>query len=356
MLLRSVTLPCNDDIEVKERMAYSYGDPTKFSKGAVKRSGIALAGAHSPLDLIVVNNWRNSHSYILNTFQATLRGYIKRDPGVEVVFAQRLKRLSTIVDKLASGRAKDLSSMHDLAGCRLIFNSVADLQRFRNRFRYTEAKHERIDGSRYDYISHPKSTGYRGVHEVYKYVAKTAGGAVYNGLKIEIQFRTRTQHAWATAVEISDILDGARIKFDRGANPKRERLFVLASEYLARTKENCFGYFPEMSDHDLCSQLRALEEDVGAIRTLDAARRSNAVIPKRKHIVLHFHQGELAASGFSSAKQAINYRDSVEGTFPDDDVVYVTASSPQAVSDAFRNYFRDAADFVGYMRPALGWD
>lgn len=139
-------------------MAYSYGDPKKYSKGAVKRAGNALAGAHTPDDLIVVNNWRNSHAYILNTFQATLRGYIKRDPDVEVVFAQRLKRLSTIVDKLSSGRAKDLSSMHDLAGCRLIFNSTEDLQRFRDRFRYTEAKHERIDENRYDYIAHPKST------------------------------------------------------------------------------------------------------------------------------------------------------------------------------------------------------
>ncbi|MCH1993531.1 RelA/SpoT domain-containing protein [Achromobacter xylosoxidans] len=337
-------------------MAYSYGDPTKYSKGAVRRAGAALAGAHTPEDLAIVNNWRNSHAYILNTFQATLRGYIKRDPAVEVVFAQRLKRLSTIVDKLGSGRAKDLSSMHDLAGCRLIFNSIGDLQRFRSRFRYTEAKHERIDEDRYDYIARPKQTGYRGVHEVYKYVAKTAGGAAYNGLKIEIQFRTRTQHAWATAVEISDILDGARIKFDRGANPKREKLFGLASEYLARTKEDSLGYFPELSNHELCEELRSLENDLGAIRTLDAARRSNVAIPRRKHIVLHFHLGELAASGFSSAKQAINYRDAVEASFPDDDVVYVTASSPQAVSDAFRNYFRDAADFVGYMRPALGWD
>lgn len=336
-------------------MAYSYGDPRRYSKGAVRRAGIALAGPHRAADLAIVNNWRNSHSYILNTFQATLRGYIKRTAEFDVVFAQRLKRLSTIVDKLATGRANDLSTMHDLAGCRLIFDTVDDLQAFRSRFHYTEAKHVRIDHDRYDYLLRPKSTGYRGVHEVYKYVAKTEGGAAYNGLKIEIQFRTRTQHAWATAVEISDILDGARIKFDKGANPQRERLFVLASEYLARTREDSYGYFPNMSEQEICDELKELEAELGVIRTLDAARRSNIVVPRRKHIVLHFHAGELSAKGFESAKKAIAYRDEVEAAYLGDDIVYVTASSPQAIADAFRNYFRDAADFVGYVKPALGW-
>ncbi|WP_454004996.1 RelA/SpoT domain-containing protein [Alcaligenes sp. Marseille-Q7550] len=331
----------------------SYGDPQRFTKGEVRRAGQALANGGTELDREIVNNWRNSHAYILNTFQATLRLYMKRQSPMEIVFAQRLKRLNTIVDKLKSGRARDLSSMHDLAGCRLIFSSIEDIAQFREAFHGTKARHIRDDKGRYDYIANPKSTGYRGVHEVYKYVAQTEGGRRYDDLKIEIQYRTKTQHSWATAVEISDLLDGARIKFDQNANPMRERLFVLASEYLARTKESMYGACPELTDEQLCREMSELEGQLGVINTLDMARRSSTEIPQRKHVILHFHNGELSASGYGTASRAMAYRDEIEGSYPDDDVVYVTAQSPSAIADAFKNYFRDAVDFVESIKPAL---
>jgi len=243
--------------------------------------------------------------------------------------------------------------MHDLAGCRLIFNSVADVQRFRSAYHKTRAKHVRVDRNRYDYITSPKTTGYRGIHEVYKYEAQYTGGAAYNGLKIEVQFRTRVQHAWATAVEISDLLDGARIKFDQNANPMRERLFVLASEYLARTKEAMYGPCPDLTDVQVCQEMRSLEGRLGVINTLHMANKSGTQIPQRNHVVLHFNNGELMATGFRSGPKAMAYRDEVEHQHPEDDVVYVTAHFPGAIADAFRNYFRDAQDFVESIRPAL---
>ena len=332
----------------------SYGEPRKYSKGTVTRAGASLAAGNGTTeDREVVNNWRNSHAYILNTFQATLRDYMRRHDAMGITFAQRLKRLNTIQNKLSTGRANDLATMHDLAGCRLIFNSIEDIHSFRASFHTTRAKHVRDDRDRYDYIARPKTTGYRGIHEVYRYASQSVGGQNYSGLKIEIQYRTRTQHAWATAVEISDLLDGARIKFDQNANPRRERLFVLASEYLARTIENHKGACPNIDDASLCREMRDLEAELGVINTLDMARRSATVIPQRKNIVLHFHDGELKADGFSSGPKAMLYRDQVEKEFPADDVVYVTAQSTGAIADAFRNYFRDAVDFVESIRPAL---
>lgn len=335
------------------RMA-SYGNPEKYSRGAVTRAGQALASnVGSDLDREIVNNWRNSHAYILNTFQANLRDYMRRHDSMNITFAQRLKRLNTILDKLATGRARNLATMHDLAGCRLIFDSIDDIQQFRASFHKTRAKHARNDDDRYDYIAHPKPTGYRGIHEVYKYASQSAGGKLYSGLKIEVQYRTRTQHAWATAVEISDLLDGARIKFDQNANPRRERLFVLASEYLARTRENSLGACPDISDEELCFEMKQLEQELGVIHTLDMARRSTTEIPQKKHVVLHFHNGELSAKGFSSGPRAMAYRDIIEIEHPSDDVVYVAAQSTSAIADAFRNYFRDAEDFVESVKPAI---
>ncbi|WP_082404812.1 MULTISPECIES: RelA/SpoT domain-containing protein [Achromobacter] len=339
----------------RPKMPYSYGDPSKHSKSAVRRAGdnVALRGG-TPEDKEIVRNWRNSHAFVLTTFQNTLRRYIKTEDRFNVVFAQRLKRLNTILDKLSSGRARDLSTMHDLAGCRLIFDDIDHLRQFRARFHQTRAKHKRVDNDKFDYLASPKRTGYRGIHDVFQYnVPEGSSGSVYNGLKVEIQYRTKAQHAWATAVEISDLLDGARIKFDEGANPKRERLFVLASEFIARDREGMNGCASQLSDADLRREMRELEDELNVIRTLDAARRSQIDIPQQKHVVLRFHDGELVATGFTNPKDAISFRDSMEGANPEDDIVYVSASSPRAVADAFRNYFRDAVDFVEMIRPAL---
>lgn len=69
-------------------------------------------------DLLVLENWRASHAYVLNTFQTNLR---RRAKGAVVTVAQRLKRRATIFDKLTRESSMQLNTMHDIAGCRLIF-------------------------------------------------------------------------------------------------------------------------------------------------------------------------------------------------------------------------------------------
>jgi len=49
--------------------------------------------------ITVVNNWRSSHAYPLNTFQVYLRN-VGRKYEQDVLVAQRIKRLSSIRHKL----------------------------------------------------------------------------------------------------------------------------------------------------------------------------------------------------------------------------------------------------------------
>ena len=65
---------------------------------------------------------------------------------------------------------------------------------------------------KYDYIAHPKSDGYRGVHYVYKYRSGSTPKAEFNSLRIEVQLRSRLQHAWATAVETVSTFTGQALK------------------------------------------------------------------------------------------------------------------------------------------------
>ncbi|MHB8530166.1 MAG: hypothetical protein ACYC8V_11735, partial [Caulobacteraceae bacterium] len=68
---------------------------------------------------------------------------------------------------------------------------------------------------------------------------------------------TLTQHAWATAVEISDIVNSTRLKFGEAAHDL-ERLFLLASEILARAKEGRPGFCANASNASIKAEFSEL--------------------------------------------------------------------------------------------------
>ncbi|WP_193371539.1 hypothetical protein [Pelagibius marinus] len=92
--------------------------PPARSKSEVNRAGNrirAAGGDPEPRDIEIVENWRASHLWVLNTFQASLRRRAKDRP---ITVAQRLKRRNTIFDKLRREPAMQLARMQDIAGCR----------------------------------------------------------------------------------------------------------------------------------------------------------------------------------------------------------------------------------------------
>jgi putative GTP pyrophosphokinase len=123
----------------------SESKPPWGSKGLVNRAGDAirnnrpLNGAELEAEFEALEIWRASHSYVLNTFQAVLRG---RTRGTQVVVAQRLKRRWTIVDKLYREPKMQLSRMDDIAGCRMIFPSMNTLLKMRASIHNAHFKHQ----------------------------------------------------------------------------------------------------------------------------------------------------------------------------------------------------------------------
>jgi hypothetical protein len=73
----------------------------EYTRSQVDRAGRVLAGrinGDMERSLQVINNWRASHSFPLNTFQMTLRRNARNIEASPVV-AQRIKRLSSIEAK-----------------------------------------------------------------------------------------------------------------------------------------------------------------------------------------------------------------------------------------------------------------
>ena len=104
----------------------------QFSRSRVDRAGqILVSTTPDVVDLeaalTVINNWRSSHSFPLNTFQTTLRTKARTVDNAALV-AQRIKRLSSIEHKLRRFSGLRLSQVQDIGGCRAVVATVADVQ------------------------------------------------------------------------------------------------------------------------------------------------------------------------------------------------------------------------------------
>lgn len=318
------------------------------SKKRVNRAGEGVRlGAPTHADLVAIDEWRAAHRGVLNTFQAILRG---RTRGSGIIVAQRHKRKKTIFDKLTRFPEMQLVRMDDVAGCRLIFSSVDKLYGFREDFHKARFKHRRRNGlDKYDYIKHPKQTGYRGVHDVYEYDVNSDVGSKLAGLNVEIQYRTLVQHAWATAVEVIGFITESQPKFQQG-DQRYEIAMSLASEILARVHEGLKGPFAEMSNQDVVRQFLTLDKELGLLNILRGLDAADQVVSSKKNAILIFSEnGELEVREFRDAPDALRALFELEKEMPNRDVVLVRADTSEDVRLAFRNYFSDAKDFISLI-------
>lgn len=151
----------------------------------------------------VLVQFRAAHERPLRKATRGLRMMVATEgAGGEV--SERLKRIPTIVDKLSRQPSMKLANMHDIAGCRAVLQTVDEVRGVQRRL-----SRNRPPLRVYDYIEHPRESGYRGVHVI----------VLYDDRKIEVQLRTRVMHEWATAVERL----GGRLRTDlksgRGPEP-----------------------------------------------------------------------------------------------------------------------------------------
>ena len=173
--------------------AYSRSRVDKAGRSFVDPSASAAEKIESAE---ILNNWRAAHAFPLNTFQIYLRAKSKSVCELPII-SQRLKRMESIERKLLSG-TNNISQMQDIGGCRAVVQSISEVRDLVES--YKKGRSSQIFKNEKDYISSPKSDGYRSYHLIYRYKGR-GSTSVYDGLQIETQIRTQLQHAWATAVE-----------------------------------------------------------------------------------------------------------------------------------------------------------
>lgn len=318
--------------------------------------------------LAIINNWRSSHSFPLNSFHVTLRDRAKR-VDASFVTAQRLKRLSSIEAKLQRFDKMLLSRMQDIGGCRAVLKSVALVDELAQTYKKSTAKNPKRRAEfvgQKDYIRNPKPDGYRSVHLVYKYRSPSKQHEIYNGLKIEIQLRTQLQHAWATAIETVGTFTQQALKSSQGQQ-EWLRFFALMGSAIAMRERTPLVPGTPTNRHDLREELTKCEKHLNAINELElyaaaiqAAERAGAkkahyflleLDPAAKRVrITGYRRNELekASSDYLTVERTI-----ISGVYARD-AVLVSVKSYSALKQAYPNYFLDTHRFIRAVKQAIG--
>lgn len=331
----------------------------QYSKNQINKAGKTIADPKTNNEekknaLIILNNWRASHAYPLQVITSNLR---RKNPDAIVV--QRLKRLDSITSKLERFPEMSLYRMQDLGGCRVILPEIWDVYDSVNAYKNSRIRHvlKRED----DYIENPKASGYRSYHMVYKFHSDTK--ETYNkNMLIEIQFRTRLQHIWATALETMGVYTKTALKASIG-NKDILRFFTLVSSVFAlmENTSTCPG-IPD-NYNELRSEIIEINNKLNIISRLSALsvaiKHTNEKYDKGMGyylLRLDFERKMLNVRAFSTnqiniATEIYNKIESVNN--PKIDSVLVSASSFDTLKAAYPNYFTDITDFIDIMRNFL---
>lgn len=328
-----------------------------YSKKQISKAGRILSNEENPLEekenaIQVLNWWRAAHAKPLELLASELR-----DSFPEAIVVQRLKRVDSILGKLKRFPDMDLYRMQDLGGSRVIVDSIDQLyemvEYFKSKCILCTLKRE------YDYVQAPKSSGYRSYHLVYKFDDDED-----RGMLLEVQFRTKLEHVWATAIEVMGIYTKSALKSSIG-DKDLLRFFVLMSSVMA-LREGTPTVSETPSEYgELAKEIKLLEGKMQILAKLRAISSALTKIDEKKIIygelgyyVLRLSYKDRLLNIHYFRKSELNAAIEVYNRFEaadtgDSDTVLIAADSLDVVSAAYPNYFVDIKKFLGIVEEVV---
>lgn len=325
----------------------------------MKRGSTSTAAIDDALD--AVNAWRVAHTYPLNTFNVNLRGKVRHLK--EPVVAQRLKRMPTILDKLNREPTMEYTNMQDIGGVRAILNSNKEVKSIVQK--YKSSRNHVLVGEK-DYITSPRhSDGYRSHHLIYKYENHLKAAEQYNGLRIEVQLRTKLQHTWATAVETMGAILGQQLKSRQGEQAWLDFFAVVSSAFAHIEKTPLVPKYAHLTKEETFQLVKEKEAALNAIEKLlsfsTAMRyvyndRGRVGRPKSGYVLLKLNMKDRSITiqpyTKDEAERASFAYEQLENEAqlnPDIDSVLVSVGPLDELRKAYPNYFLDVRGFVGEL-------
>ncbi|WP_372744146.1 hypothetical protein [Lutibacter sp.] len=314
-----------------------------YTNGDIKRLGQRIQGAQgkvSPDDLILLQEFRTSFSTPLtDTFSKIIQ--IKNNVRQSAIVAFRLKRISTIINKVLREPEMSLYRMGDIAGIRLIFENNREI------YKALELIQEQFEqsGKLRDYVNKPKEIGYRGVHIYIK--DKTTGK------RIEIQIRTTEHHNWSTLVEITDLLYETRLKeLGYQSHPKFAKFHTLMSSDKELTDSEADLVYDILDEYNFITNLSKLfRKNINEVRNQWTSLRK-----KSRYFLI-----EASKSEIPNLKAFKNYIDAEKEYFEaykrneQTEIVLTAISKPsfQQICIAYANYILSYHTFINDVEPII---
>jgi hypothetical protein len=266
------------------------------------------------------------------------------------------------MNKLARESHMKLSQMHDLGGCRAILADVRSVDRLYELYRGPQDLFE-SEGSlkSYDYIRSPKPDGYRGIHVVGRYRARFAKNEPWNGHRIEIQLRSRLQHAFATAVETVTTFTKFPLKFSGGPDQWRRFFSLTGSAFALREGTSVIAGTPT-DPGELIRELREVTKLLKVRPRLAGWARAIRKLPGRNVnkkfqyllLVLNVADNTVKVTGFADRQEAAVAINEIEkGKREELDAVLVWVGSIRDLKAAYPNYYADTDEFIDALNQAL---
>lgn len=258
------------------------------------------------------------------------------------VCTYRIKRIESIISKLARFPKMQVNRAEDIAGCRCILSSETDVYKLYNKIKKKQDKLPfEIKGKINDYIKSPKESGYKSIH--LNVVLKN------DNRRVEIQLRSIEQHNWATLVEITDLLYGLKLK-ENGSSSNKDlfKLHYLLSKPQTQLTTHEINY---IADTIINYKYIQTLGGVFAKNYINVRQQWNSMKLKSKHFFLIStgQNGIPEFHGFSTFDDAeSNYFNMFINNNSNKNIVltHIQSTNFAKISAAYSNYFLTYNDTI----------
>jgi ppGpp synthetase/RelA/SpoT-type nucleotidyltranferase len=359
-----------------------YSMERKHTNSAVNRAGDFIAGRNDCWKPLLNNpkewekrfdeafdimaDWRSLHAVPMKLVSNILSSEATSIDGSPIV-VERLKRFKSIRLKLQRFSVTNLTTIQDIAGCRAVVRDVAHAYKLSDlivtRLKSNLVGPGIVENWFRDYIANPKPDGYRSIHQVAKFHRSDDPDlSPWKDLRVEIQIRSKIQHAWAMAVETASAITNQALKSGEG-HEAWMRFFFLVAEIVAFNEGNPSTFSSESEHRDARIEAADLEHRlrvVPLLSTMQHVLENYSTFEGRGGddlylLELNSEKREIkyvgyAKQDFKKASEAYAEKERENKNKEDIHVVLVSAESLEDLKSAYPSFFLDSAGFIELIR------
>lgn len=331
----------------------------KYGRNQINKAGdILLSSANKDeynRTVEIINDWRTLHLPALEELQSAIISILEKE-RIHIHFvSHRLKRLSSIQNKLDRNPTMKLGGLQDIGGLRIVVSNMSVLDQALSILQNNIPDHFELTKEPVNYVLEPKESGYRSIHFVYKYQSEDPD---LDGMKVELQLRTKLQHSWAMAVETAELITKKALKSSQGEMEWLNFFKIVSSLFAFKERT------PILTEHieknynrkDLMLQLYKLNIDYNIIDALKALNVSTFHSKQENHkngyyiLNINFVQKRVAIRAFpkDKEKEASETYSALEKKVEEkkNAVVLVSVPKIQELQEAYPSYFLDTNNFI----------